>query len=403
MPRFARPRSADGHERASTLELFYDLVFVFAVTQVSHFLLDHPDWSHAGQAAVILMAVWWSWNYTTWATNELDTSAIPVRGMVVAVMLGSLLMSIAIPEAWGERALLFAGSYVAIQVGRHAFLTFVAGTRGSRERLRASRILTWFVFSGVFWIAGALAEGDARTVLWLIALGIDYVAPLLVYRVPFVAPITPDIWDVTTEHFAERFQLFVIIALGESVVITGATTSELDLDTANITAFIVAFLGAAALWWLYFNRAAAGSQHRLEAAPNRTELARDVYTYLHVFVIAGIIVAAIGDEIVIAHPSDSLETAELLLVAAGPVIYLLAMATIRLRATGTGSRKRPLAAGIIVAIALIGQHAPALLLASLILVVLVVLIGLEEWDHRRRYGTPAPVEELGDDPMIENG
>ena len=109
---------------------------------------------------MILLAVWWSWNYTTWATNELDTSAPAVRGLVIAVMLGSLLMSIAIPYAWGERALLFAGSYVAIQVGRHTFLTFASATKGSNERARAGHILIWFCFSGIFWIAGGLVDGD---------------------------------------------------------------------------------------------------------------------------------------------------------------------------------------------------------------------------------------------------
>ena len=177
------------------------------------------NWAGAGQAAVILLAVWWSWNYTTWATNELDTSAPAVRGLVIGVMLGSLLMSIAIPSAWGERALLFAGAYVAIQVGRHTFLTFASGTKGSNERARAGHILIWFCFSGIFWIAGGLVDGDpARTLLWLAALAIDYSAPLFVYRVPGMKRIAASAWDVASEHFSERFQLFVIIALGESIV-----------------------------------------------------------------------------------------------------------------------------------------------------------------------------------------
>ncbi len=248
MPRFSRQPTAGGHSRASTLELFYDLVFVFAITQVSHFLLDEHlenlNWTGAGQAAVILAAVWWSWNYTTWATNELDTRAPVVRGLVVGVMLGSLLMAIAIPEAWGERALLFAGAYVAIQVGRHTFLTFVSGTKGSNERERASHILVWFCFSGIFWIAGGLVDGDpARTILWLVALAIDYSAPLFVYRVPGMKRVASSAWNVASEHFAERFQLFVIIALGESIVVTGATTSAFDVLTNEvIAAFIVAFL-----------------------------------------------------------------------------------------------------------------------------------------------------------------
>lgn len=385
MPRFTRPQSADGHSRASTLELFYDLVFVFAVTQVSHTLLEHLDWEHAGQAAVILLAVWWSWNYTTWTTNELDTDQPIVRAMVIAVMLGSLLMAIAIPYAWGERALLFAGAYVAIQVGRHAFLAFVAGTRGSTVRTRALHILAWFVLSGAFWIAGALVDqGPARTTLWLVALLIDYSAPLFVYRVPGMKRVTADVWDVTSEHFSERFQLFVIIALGESIVITGATTSELELTSSVVAAFVIAFLGSAALWWLYFNRTADGSLRMLERAENRTELARDVYTYLHAVLIAAIILVAIGDDLVIKHPDEALPSNELLPLVAGPALYLLTLALMRLRSTGRLVPGRPLAALVIVLVGLVAQSASALVVSALVLAVLVALIAWEELDFVRR-------------------
>lgn len=380
MPRFARPHTADA-ARASNLELFYDLVFVFAITQVSHTLLGHLDWEHAGQAAIVLLAVWSSWNYTTWTTNELDTDAPAVRAMVVAVMLGSLLMAIAIPEAWGERALLFAGAYVAIHVGRHAFLAFAVGGRGTLERSRALHILVWFLFSGVFWIAGALAaEGAARTTLWLVATLIDLSAPFLYYRVPGMSRMTSAVWEVTSEHFSERFQLFVIIALGESIVITGATTSELELSASVIAAFVIAFGGSAALWWLYFNRTAAGVARKLEQAPNRTQLARDVYTYMHVLVIAGIILAAIGDELVIAHPDQVLHTNELVPLIAGPVVYLLALALIRWRATGQFGRKRPPAAAAIIVVGLLAQGASALVVSALIVAVLVALILAEELD-----------------------
>jgi len=166
VPERASMRRAAGVEQhATTLELFYDLVFVFAVTQVSHLLLDHLSWEGAGQAALVLLVVWWSWNYTTWVTNELDPDSIAVRLLLIALMLLSMLMAIAIPEAFGDRALLFAGSYVAIQVGRHLFLTFVAADSGTIERLRAGRILTWFVVAGALWIASAIAEDGARTAL----------------------------------------------------------------------------------------------------------------------------------------------------------------------------------------------------------------------------------------------
>jgi low temperature requirement protein LtrA len=160
-------------QRAATLELFYDLVFVFTITQVSHLVLDHLTWVGAGQAAIVLLAVWWSWNYTTWATNELDPETNSIRLLLIALMLGSLLMAIAVPQAFGERGLLFAVAYLAIQVGRHTFLTFVAADRGSLEREQAGRILVWFLIAGVFWIAGGMVEGDSRVVLWLVALALD--------------------------------------------------------------------------------------------------------------------------------------------------------------------------------------------------------------------------------------
>src|SRR5918911_454936 len=162
-----RRRTDEVSQRASTLELFYDLVFVFAITQVSHFLLEHLTWVGAGQALIVLLAVWWSWNYTTWTTNELDTETIPVRLLLLALMLVSLLMAVAIPDAFGEHALLFAVSYVAIQVGRHSFLTFAAAQPGTIERARAGRILTWFVAAGGVWGAGGPAGGAARKGRWV--------------------------------------------------------------------------------------------------------------------------------------------------------------------------------------------------------------------------------------------
>src|SRR3954447_4139857 len=177
MPRRARAslRRQEGTvQRTTSLELFYDLVFVFAITQVSHLLLDHLTWQGAGRAAFVLLVVWWSWNYTTWVTNELDPDATEVRLLLIGLMLASLLMAVAIPEAFGHRGLLFAGAYVVIQVGRHTFLTFASARPGTIERTRAGEILTWFLAAGAFWLAGGAADGPARTVLWLVALAIDY-------------------------------------------------------------------------------------------------------------------------------------------------------------------------------------------------------------------------------------
>jgi low temperature requirement protein LtrA len=395
MSRFPRRPGAEG-QRATSLELFYDLVFVFAITQVSHLLLAHLTWEGAGQSTLVLLVVWWAWNYTTWVTNELDPESIAVRGVLIAIMLASLLLAVAIPEAFGERALLFAGSYVAIQVGRHLFLTFVAAGPGTRERRRAGRILIWFAAAGVLWIAGALADGAARTLLWITALAVDYVAPLVTYWVPGFPRISGDAWTVSTAHFAERFQLFIIIALGESIVITGATTSELDLDAARLAAFALAFLATAALWWLYFDYVARIAERRLELAEHRTAMARDAYTYLHVVMAAAVIVSAVGDELVIAHPTEVLDAPEVAALAAGPALYLFAHVLFRFRMTHTVSTKRLGGAIACVAAGLLGTVVPALVLALLLVLILAAVIAGEyaSGAQRRARGEASPLEAL---------
>jgi low temperature requirement protein LtrA len=383
-------------QRASSLELFYDLVFVFAITQVSHLLLEHLTWAGAGQALVVLLAVWWSWNYTTWTTNELDTETIPVRLLLLALMLVSLLMSVAIPDAFGEHALLFAGSYVAIQVGRHAFLTYAAAQPGTIERERAGRILTWFVAAGALWIAGALADGPARAVLWLAALALDYGAPLVLFWVPGRPRLESATWDVGTEHFAERFGLFIILALGESIVLIGVTTSESDLAKATIVAFIMAFLASAVIWWLYFTSVARLGEHYLAVSENRTTLARDGYTFLHVVFVAGIIMTAVGDELVIAHPTEVLPSNEIIAVAAGPAIYLFALTLFGYRLTGTLSKRKLFGTLGCVGIGFVGLFLPALLFAGLLILVLVAVIGSNYLvaSRSRARGEASPMEKF---------
>jgi low temperature requirement protein LtrA len=395
MSRYQRRR--DGEEqRATPLELFYDLVFVFAVTQVSHLLLDNLTWEGAGQAALVLLVVWWAWNYTTWVTNELDPDSIAVRMLLIALTLASLLLAVAIPQAFGAHGLLFAGAYVAIQVGRHTFLTFAAAGAGTLERERAGRILTWFVAAGALWIAGGLVEGHGRTALWVAALALDYAAPLVLFWVPGLRRLDGATWEVETAHFAERFQLFMIIALGETIVVTGATTSQLDLDLARVAALSVAFLATAAFWWLYFDYVARIAERRLELASDRTNLARDGYTYLHVVMVAGIIVAAVGDELVIAHPTDELTGAEVAAVVAGPALYLLGHTLFRLRMAGSLSWKRLGGALACLALGAVGTSVPALVLSTLVLGVLVAVIAAERIAALRRTtrGEPAPLERL---------
>ena len=389
MRRLQRRQVATEEQRATSLELFYDLVFVFAITQVSHLLLEHLTWAGVGQALLVLLVVWWSWNYTTWVTNELDPELLSVRLLMIALMLATLLMAIAIPQAFGEHALLFVGSYVAIQVGRHTFLTFAAAESGTIERERAGRILTWFVAAGVLWIAGALVDEPARVAFWLAALALDYGGPLVTFRVPGLPRVAPEAWSVGTEHF-------VILALGESIVITGATTSALDLDTARFVAFGMAFLLTAALWWLYFTSVARIAQRHLELSENRTLLARDAYTYLHLTIVAGVIVSAVGDELVIAHPLEVLPGDQVAAVVAGPTIYLLAHSLFRLRMAGSVSWKRLGGALVCLLVGGVGAYVPALVVAALLIAVLIAVIVSEYVSAARRSarGEPSPLERL---------
>ena len=395
MPRFQR-RSDGAEQHATTLELFYDLVFVFAVTQVSHLLLDDLSWRGAGRALLALLVVWWAWNYTTWVTNELDPESVAVRLLLLAIMLLSLVLAVAIPGAFGGRGLAFAGAYVAIQLGRHVFLTFAAAERGTLERQRAGAILTWFAAAAPLWLAGGAVDPPARVWLWLAALALDYGAPLVVFRVPGRPRVGESAWTVETSHFAERFQLFVIIALGESIVLTGAATAELEVTAARAAAFALAFASTAALWWLYFTYVARIAERRLALAANRTRLARDGYTYLHVLLVAGVIAAAVGDELAIAHPLDSASRAEAVAIAAGPALYLLAHSLFRLRMAGSLSPKRTTGAALCVVLGAAGTLLPAVALLGLLVAVLVGVILAEELAARRRAarGEPAPLERL---------
>lgn len=381
--RFRRRGDAEV-QRAATLELFYDLVFVFTITQVSHLLLNHLTWLGAGQAAIVLLAVWWSWNYTTWATNELNPETNPVRLLLIALMLGSLLMAIAVPHAFNERGLLFAVAYVVIQVGRHTFLTFVAAERSSVEREQAGRILIWFLLAGLFWLAGGLVESSWRVGLWLVALALDYIAPRILFPLPGRPRLAAGSWRLATGHFAERFGLIVIAAIGETIILTGRTTAGRELDAETVAAFISAFAGSAALWWLYFVSTREISERSLDSEASRTDRARDIYTYGHVLIIAGIILTAVGDELVIAHPLDPLGRAQLTAVVGGPTLFLLAQLALQWRATRRLEHARLAAIPACAALGLLVGSLPALLVGATLVGVLIAVALSDQVAETRR-------------------
>jgi low temperature requirement protein LtrA len=375
IPHFRR-RSAEAEQKSTTLELFFDLVFVFAITQLSHALLGHLTVAGAAKTLFLLLVVWWAWTYTTWMTNFMDPDSITVRVVLMAAMLASLLMAIAIPAAFGGRAWIFALAYVVLQVGRNAFVVW-ASPAGSAIRNTFASILVWSVASGAFYVAGGFLGDGTRVALWLAALAIDFAGPVSLYWVPGLRRVVTDDWEVDSGHFSERFQLFIIIALGESIVITGATASNLQIDLARATAIAVAFIGSAALWWLYFSYVADIATRRLEQSDERGRLARDAYTYLHLPIVAGIIVSAVGDEIIIAHPGRTLHGPELVALAGGPMLYLVGHLLFRLRMVGSMSNKRLTCVFTLAGCGVLGLVLPALAVGALIAAALVVLIVAE--------------------------
>ncbi|MGH8284142.1 MAG: low temperature requirement protein A [Steroidobacteraceae bacterium] len=310
------------------VELFFDLVFVFAVTQLSHGLLADLTATGALQTLVLFLALWWLWIYTSWVANWLDPERMPVRIMLFALMLGSLTLSSSLPHAFADKGLVFGCVFAAMQVGRTLFtMLAMRGHRPGNYR-NFQRVACWLSLSGVFWIAGGVAAGDMRLALWIVAVAIEYVGPSVYFWVPGLGVSTTADWDIDGEHLAERCALFVIIALGESILVTGATFSELAWDRVHIGGFVVAFLGSAAMWWIYFDTGAVRARRRIVGSTDPGRQGRSVYTYIHLVIVAGIIVCAVADEIVLTHPEHA-DTPGVVAILFGPALYLVGNAVFK--------------------------------------------------------------------------
>jgi low temperature requirement protein LtrA len=318
-----RQRVEHGHNKVSFVELFFDLVFVFAITQISHTLLEHFSAAGLLEAALLLGAVWWVWVCTGWVTNWLDPDSTPVRLMLFVLMFGGLTLSAALPGAFAQQGLVFAGTYVAMQLGRSIFTLLSLRGRSPANYRNFQRITVWVLLSGLFWIAGSLTEGSARLGLWALALLLDYGGASVGFRVPGLGRSTTADWDVEGGHLAERCALFIIIALGESVLVTGATAAKLAVTPTTSLAYANAFLSSVAMWWIYFNIGAERASERIAHSDDPGRLARLAYTYIHLLPVAGIILVAVGDEFVLAHPEGHTDAKTAIVVIGGPAFYLL--------------------------------------------------------------------------------
>ena len=382
--RHLRPRGDGITQPTTNVELFFDLVFVFAVTQLSHQILAHLSVAGVARAAFLLLVVWWAWIYTTWMANWFDPDSPPVQAVLTAVMLGSLLMAAAIPEAFGERGLLFAASYVALQVGRNVAAAWLV--KGHRLRHVFERLVVWSAAAGVLWLAGAALDGDQRFALWIPALALELAAPAAGYWLPGRGRASTSDYDIEAGHFVERCQVFILIALGESIVVTGATASAAGLTSTVVLCLVVAFAETAALWWLYFGVTAERTRETMRTCADPGRLARDAYTYLHLPIIAGIIATAVGADLLIAGPHDTLSGVGLAMLLGGPALYLLGESLFRWRVTGEMDPPRVAVAALLILLVPLGRHIDALPLSIVVAALLSALVVLELRSPRRQKG-----------------
>jgi low temperature requirement protein LtrA len=368
-----RSKSDHGHARVTFVELFFDLVFVFAVTQLSHLLLHHLTLAGTLQTLLLLLAVWWVWIYTSWVTNWLDPETNSVRLMLFAMMLAGLVMAAAIPKAFETRALWFAVAYVAMQVGRSLYMLWVLHRHSPANYRNFQRITIWLSVSAVLWIAGGLADGQTRLTLWTGAILLEVISPSLGFWTPGLGRSKSGDWDISGGHLAERCGLFVIIALGESILLTGATFADLMWTATTVAAFCVCVVGSIAMWWIYFNIGAERASRLIAGSANPGALGRLAYTYLHIVIVAGIIVCAASDEIILKHPDGHHSLATSATLAGGPGLFLLGCLLFKWVTAGWPPLSHIIGIGVLAVLLSVSGGLSSLMLGAAATLVLVVV------------------------------
>lgn len=337
-----------GHNRSEVgpVELFFDLVYVFAIVQLSHLLLEHLSWSGAAQTVIVFAAVWWGWNYTAWAMNWLDPSRTTVQLLSAVLMLAALGMAVAIPGAFGDRAWVFVGCYLFMGVVRPVFMMVVF--RGQQLAANYRMLLIWTLAAGVLWVVGAVLDPSLRLVVWTLAVIVDYAAPLAQFRVPGVGAAPMHRWDTDPDHLAERNRLVFIIALGESILLMGGIVAESPLTASLALGLFLGFAGLFVLWWNYF--ALAG--HDVQGGDGSTSALRSAYAYAHAFMVLGAIGVAVSTELRLSH--DHLTPAAVLVTVGAPLVYLVGNVLFLRSRFGRLAQSRFVAAGILVLIGIVG-------------------------------------------------
>ena len=331
--RVAKEGGDSYEQRVTPLELFFDLVFVFALTQVTRFLSEHLTWVGLFQGAALLAVLWSSWAVYSWLTNAVPAEdVIPARIVIFCAMAAMFVASLAVPGAFGRYGVLFGIAYFVVQLLQVLLYALAAGS-DLEQRWAILRLAPGFVGAPVLLIVAGFLDGYAQGALWAVALVVGY-------GVAFIRGVSG--FRIHAGHFAERHGLVVIIALGESIVAAGVGVTGLALGTGVIAAVVVGIALAAALWWAYFDLVMLTAERRLSAAQGeeRARLARDCYSYLHLPMVVGIIFVALGVKQTLSHVGDPLGTIPAVALCGGVALYLLGHNGFRLRGIGSVSVPR---------------------------------------------------------------
>jgi low temperature requirement protein LtrA len=363
-----RPVEIAGH-KVTSLELFFDLVFVLAFTQVTAKLSLDQTWEGLGRALLVLAVLWWAWGGYAWLTNAFDPESKLMRIPIFVAMAALLVAALAVPEAFGANAAMFAWAYFAVRMIHISLYLYAA--RGNSEVFNAFLRLTPAMFAApVILLISLFFDGEVQAAVWILAIAVDYSGPYL---------LGGEGWEIASEHFAERFGLIVIIALGESIVSIGVGATGLPLDLKTVGAAIVGIGLVSALWWMYFDVVALVAMRKLGEAVGvtRSRLARDTYSVLHYFLIAGIILLALAIKKTIAHPEEHLKEIPAVALCAGLAMFTLTMSAIKRRDVGSWNWQRLFVGALMLALIPAAEKLPALATLSITLGIYVLLILFE--------------------------
>ncbi|HEX6680988.1 MAG TPA: low temperature requirement protein A [Gaiellaceae bacterium] len=365
----AAERERGGEHQVTPLELFFDLVFVFAITQVTSLLAHNPTWGGVLHGTLVLVALWWAWTGYAWLTSTMDVDEGGVRLAMLASMGAMLVAALAVPGAFGGDAVLFGVAYLLVRL-LHVVLYAIVG-RDDPDLLGAIlRFAPTAILGASLIVVAGFLEGNERIVVWVVALVIDYVGPAVIGAGRG--------WRIAPEHFAERHGLIVLIALGESIIAIGVGAG-FELTARVILAAALGIVVVSALWWLYFDVAAILARSRLMRASGaeQARLARDGYSYFHLPMVAGIVLFAFGLKTTLGHVGDELDTVPAVGLCGGVALYLLGHIAFLLRTTGRIFRRRTVGAIVLLAVIPAAVAIPALAALAIVGAVCSLVVAYE--------------------------